>query len=98
MIRWRPRGDRRDSEEPRDHPVGNRGLVLVIKLAILLSTADIITEGAVNEEDEEEDVISIGEEVGELHGRGPEKGSGELSDVVEVPADSPPARNQQEGL
>jgi len=80
-----------------DHPVGDALLVLLVVLAILVGAADLVTEGAVNQEDDQEDEVTVREEDVGLHGRAPEEGGGELSHVVEVTADAPPARDQEPG-
>ena len=80
-----------DLPDPRDHFVGHQLAVLLPIRPVFCAASDVVTEGAVSEEQGEEEHVEVGQCVVEQAGGCPQESCCDLRDVMEVAREAPPA-------
>ena len=84
------------SEDAGNDLVGHLVAVLLPVDRVLLAAFLVVAEGAVDEENGEEDEVGVGHDVSEPGRRRPQVGQEQLGQVVEVAGEAPVAGHQQQ--
>ena len=79
----------------RQDLVRNTPAIFFPIFSIFLSTSDIVAVGSMDEQDHHETYVKIGQEMREAAGETVSERTYEITNVVEMTRDSPPARAQQ---